>query len=68
MKKIDWPDKRRTYLQVLAFALFVAALQYAFLPERSFGPPLVYSFFIASITWAIIDFGRDVITGSEETG
>ncbi len=68
MRRIDWPDKRRNYLQVLAFALFVAVLQYAFLPERSFGPPLVYSFFIASITWAIIDFGRDLFAGSAETG
>jgi sensor histidine kinase YesM len=68
MKKIDWADKGRTYLQVLAFALFIAVLQYAFLPERSFGPPLVYSFFISSITWAVIDIGRDFLTSGDETG
>jgi sensor histidine kinase YesM len=68
MKKIDWPDKRRNYLQVLAFAFFVATLQYAFMPGHAYGPPLVYSFFIASITWAIIDLGRDFFPSSAETG
>ena len=38
---IDWIDKLRRYLQVLAFALGIATIQYAFMPERPYGPPLV---------------------------
>ena len=38
---IDWIDKLRRYLQVLAFALAIATIQYAFMPERPYGPPLV---------------------------
>lgn len=66
--KIDWFEKLRTYLQVLAFALVVATLQYTFMPERPYGPPVVYSLFIASITWAIIDLGREFFPSSAETG
>lgn len=66
--KIDWLEKLRTYLQVLAFALAVATLQYAFLPERPYGPPVVYSLFIATITWAIVDIGRELFPSSAETG
>jgi len=66
--KIDWFEKLRTYLQVLAFALAVATLQYAFMPERPYGPPVVYSLLIATITWAIIDIGREMFPSSAETG
>jgi signal transduction histidine kinase len=66
--KIDWLDKLRTYLQVLAFALAVATLQYAFMPERPYGPPVVYSLLIASFTWAFVDLGRELFPSSAETG
>lgn len=66
--KIDWLDKLRTYLQVLAFALAVATLQYAFMPDRPYGPPVVYSLFIATVTWAIVDLGREFFPSSAETG
>ena len=68
MMHIDWTDKLRRYLQVLAFALAIATFQYAFLPERPYGPPLVYSLLIASITWAAIDLGRELFPSSAETG
>ena len=65
---IDWTDKLRRYLQVLAFALAIATIQYAFMPERPYAPPLVYSVLIASITWAAIDLGRELFPSSAETG
>ena len=64
----DWIDKLRRYLQVLAFALGIATIQYAFMPERPYGPPLVYSLLIASMTWAFIDLGRELFPSSAETG
>ena len=66
--KIDWMAKLRHLLQVLAFCLVVATIQYAFQPERPYGPPVVYSLFIGSITWAVIDVGRDLFPSSAETG
>ena len=65
---IDWIDKLRRYLQVLAFALAIATIQYAFMPERPYGSPLVYSLLIASITWAPIDLGGKLFPSSAETG
>jgi signal transduction histidine kinase len=55
-------------MQVLAFALAIATIQYAFLPDRPYGPPLVYSLFIATIIWAVIDLGREFFPSSLETG
>ncbi|MDP1742581.1 MAG: histidine kinase [Polaromonas sp.] len=66
--KIDWLAKLRHMLQVMAFALAIATIQYAFMPDRPYGPPLVYSLFIATITWAVIDLGRDFFPSSHETG
>ena len=66
--KIDWLSKLRHMLQVLAFALAIAIVQYAFLPDKPYGPPLVYSLFIATITWAVIDLGRELFPSSAETG
>ncbi len=66
--KIDWLAKLRHMLQVLAFALAIATIQYAFTPDRPYGPPLVYSLFIATITWAVIDLGRELFPSSAETG
>lgn len=66
--KIDWTAKLQHLLQVLAFALAIATIQYAFLPERPYTPPLVYSLLIGLFTWAIIDLGRNLIPSSRETG
>ncbi|HQR98273.1 MULTISPECIES: histidine kinase [unclassified Polaromonas] len=65
---IDWTSKLRHLLQVTAFALVIATIQYAFMPERPWGPPLVYSLLIAGITWAGIDIGRHLFPSSRETG
>ena len=66
--QINWIAKLRHLLQVIAFALGIATLQYAFMPDKPYGPPLVYSLFIATITWAVIDLGRDLFPSSAETG
>lgn len=68
MTQIDWIAKLRHLLQVIAFALGIATLQYAFMPDKPFGPPLVYSLLIATITWAVIDLGRELFPSSAETG
>ena len=66
--KIDPLAKLRNYLQVLAFCLAVAAIQYAFQPDRAYAPNVVYSLFIGSIIWAVIDLGRHLLPSSAETG
>ena len=65
---IDWIAKLRHFLQVLAFALVVATIQYAFMPERPYAPPVVYSLLIATLTWAVIDLGRELVPSARETG
>jgi len=64
--RIDWLDKLRNLLQVMAFCLVIATIQYAFLPDRPYGPPVVYSLLIGTITWAIVDLGRELF--HSETG
>lgn len=66
--KFDWISKLRHALQVWAFALVIATLQYAFMPERPYGPLVLYSLMIATITWAAIDLGRDFFPSARETG
>ena len=66
--KIDWIAKLRHMLQVLAFCLVVATIQYGFQPERPYGPNVVYSLFIGTIIWAVIDLGRHLFPSSAETG
>ncbi len=66
--RIDWIGKLQHLLQVLAFCLAVASIQYAFQPERPYTPTCVYSLFIGLYTWAIIDLGRHLIPSSAETG
>ena len=39
--KIDWVAKLQHLLQVLAFCLALAAIQYAFQPQKPYGPPAV---------------------------
>ena len=64
--RVDWIAKLRHALQVWAFALAITAIQYGFMPERPYGPPLVYSLLISTISWAIIDLGRELFRS--ETG
>nr|WP_295777999.1 histidine kinase [Rhodoferax sp.] len=59
--KIDWIDKLQNLVQTLAFCLGLAAIQYAFRPERSYEFPLVYSLAIGCSTWAFVDFGRHLV-------
>jgi hypothetical protein len=66
--RMDWIEKLRHMLQVMAFALAIATIQYAFAPHKPYGPLLVYSLFIATITWAVIDLGRELFPSSAETG
>lgn len=66
--RIDWRAKLRHFVQVVAFALAIAGIQYAFTPQRPLGPPMVYSLLIATITWAIIDLGRELFPSSAQTG
>ena len=66
--KIDWIDKLRYYMHTLAFCLAISAIQYAFQPDRPYEWPLVYSIFIGTSTWALIDFGRHFFPSSAETG
>ena len=66
--KIDWTSKLQYLLQTLAFCLAVSALQAAFMPERPYEIPLVYSVCIGTVTWALIDFGRHTLASSAETG
>ena len=65
---IDWLAKLRHFLQVLAFCLAIAAIQIAFLPSRAYGPTTTYSLLIGSVTWAVIDLGRNLFPSSAETG
>ena len=67
-RRFNGITKLRHYLQVVAFTLVVATLQYAFMPDKPYGPPVVYSVLIGSFTWAIIDLGRELIPSAAETG
>lgn len=66
--RTDWIEKLRHMLQVMAFCLVVATIQYAFAPEKPYAPTTVYSLLIGFTCWAIIDFGRDLMPSSRETG
>lgn len=67
-RAIDWISKLRHFLQVLAFTLAVATIQYAFMPERNYGTMVLYSVLIGSFTWATMDLGREWIPSAAETG
>jgi signal transduction histidine kinase len=60
--------KLQHFLQVLAFCLGVATVQYLFKPDRPYAPPVVYSVLIGTIIWAIIDIGREFVPSARETG
>ena len=67
MKDNDAISKLRHMLQVMAFCLVVATLQYVFIPDRPYGPPVAYSLCIGTITWAIVDLGRHLLPSARET-
>jgi hypothetical protein len=66
--KIDWIAKLQHMLQVMAFCLAVATIQYGFQPDRPYGPNVVHSLFIGTTMWAIIDLGGPLFPSSAETG
>jgi len=68
VNRLDWDEKLRHFVQVLAFCLVIATIQYGFQPDKPYGPPVVYSLFIGTSIWAIIDIGRGFFPSSEETG
>lgn len=65
---IDWLEKLRVMLQVCAFALAVAAVQVAFMPERPYPIAMAYSLCIALVSWLVIDLGRHLFRSARETG
>lgn len=65
---IDWSEKLRHFLLLVAFALVVSALLVGFQPDAPYRPSLVYSLLISLSCWALIDFGRHVFASSAETG
>lgn len=68
MNRIDALSKLRNLLQVMAFCLVVATMQYAFEPAKPYGPPVAYSLAIGMVTWAIVDLGRHFFPSAQETG
>ncbi len=66
--RIDWIHTLGNLLQVIAFCVVLATLQYAFMPDRAFARALTYSLLIGGITWALIDLGRHFFPSSAETG
>ncbi|MEO7393162.1 MAG: histidine kinase [Ramlibacter sp.] len=65
---LDWTSKLQHFVQVLAFCLVIATIQYAFQPEKPYGPPAVHSLLIGSFIWAFVDLGRGFFPSSAETG
>ena len=63
-----WIHTLRHLLQTWAFCLAIAALQYAFQPDRPYEIPVSYSLAIGTLTWALIDFGRHLFPSSADTG
>jgi signal transduction histidine kinase len=66
--KIDWVSKLQHLLQTMAFCLAIATIQYAFAPDKPYGPPVVYSLLIGTTTWAIVDLSRHLLPSARETG
>ena len=66
--RIHWLSKLRRMLQTTAFCLAVSAIQYAFQPEKPYDILVAYSLGIGLLTWAVIDFGRELLTRGESDG
>ena len=54
MRHIDWDEKLRHFVQVLAFCLVIATVQYGFQPDRPYGPPVVYSLLIVLLRQTLL--------------
>ena len=67
-RRIDGIGLLRRYLQVLAFCLTIATLQYFARPDQSYEVPLIYSLCIGSASWALIDIGRFLFDPDPATG
>ena len=65
---IHWPDKLRHLLQTLVFCVLVTTIEQAFSSRHGWLPSLVYSLFIGTTIWAVVDLGRHLIPSSAETG
>lgn len=65
---IDWTDKLRNGLQVMALCLAISAIHFVMRPEKQYEVGLWYSVSIGMLNWALIDFGRHLFPSSEETG
>ena len=65
---IDWIDKLRNGLQVMAFCLAIAGIHAVMRPEKPYEVGLWYSICIGMLNWALIDFGRHVFPSAKETG
>ncbi len=65
---VDRIAKLQHLLEVLAFSLVIATVQYAFTPDRPYASLVTYSLFIGVIIWAVIDLGREIIPSARETG
>lgn len=66
--RIDWISKLQHLLQVMAFCLAIATIQFAFTPDKSYAIPVSYSLAIGMFTWAVIDIGRHYFPSAQETG
>ncbi len=66
--KIDWVGKLQNLLQVMAFCLAVATIQYGFQPERPYAPGVLTSLLTGITIWAIVDLGGHLFPSSAETG
>lgn len=66
--RIDWISKLQHLLQVMAFCMAIATIQFVFAPERPYAIPVAYSLAIGSFTWAVIDIGRHYFPSAHETG
>jgi hypothetical protein len=68
VNRIDWDEMQQHFVQVLAFGLVVATVQYGFQPDKPYAPNVVFSLLISVSIWSIIDFGRAFMPVDEETG
>lgn len=68
MSRLDGLAKLRHLLQVIAFCLAIAAVQIGFSPDKLYGPTVVHSLLIGTVTWAVIDLGRHAFASAAETG
>jgi hypothetical protein len=64
---IDWLAKLNYGLQVMAFALAISAIQFAFQPDIAYEISMRYALCISFFAWILIDFGRHFFASAKET-